>query len=114
MKGLSSMLSTRAILLATMVALLARSEGRAAFIINVNITADQEVPSTLGNLTNSSTGLARPTPFGTATFGLDLTNPNAPFLTYTATVTNIDVTGLQTPNDVNDNLVNAHIHAGPL
>jgi hypothetical protein len=34
-------------------------------------------------------------------------------MTFTATVTGIDFTGLQTPNDPNDNLVAAHIHAGP-
>jgi len=28
-------------------------------------------------------------------------------------ITNIDFTGTQTPNDPNDNLMNAHIHAGP-
>jgi hypothetical protein len=33
-------------------------------------------------------------------------------LTFTATIFNIDVTGSQTA-DVNDNLVAAHIHAGP-
>jgi hypothetical protein len=33
-------------------------------------------------------------------------------LTFTATIYNIDVNGLQTPNDTNDNLTAAHIHAG--
>jgi hypothetical protein len=33
-------------------------------------------------------------------------------MTFTATINNIDVTGTQTP-DTNDNLTNAHIHAGP-
>lgn len=35
------------------------------------------------------------------------------FMQFTATIFNIDVTGTQTA-DVNDNLVAAHIHAGPL
>ena len=34
-------------------------------------------------------------------------------MTFSATIFGIDVTGLQTPNDANDNLGNAHIHAGP-
>jgi hypothetical protein len=34
-------------------------------------------------------------------------------MTFTATIFNIDVTGSQTA-DTNDNLLNAHIHAGPL
>ncbi len=33
-------------------------------------------------------------------------------LTFSATIFNIDVTGSQTPNDMNDNLVAAHIHVG--
>src|SRR5678816_3164047 len=33
-------------------------------------------------------------------------------MTFTATINNIDTTGTQTPADTNDNLVNAHIHAG--
>ena len=35
-------------------------------------------------------------------------------MTFTATIFNIDVNGTQTPNDANDNLVAAHIHAGPV
>jgi hypothetical protein len=53
----------------------------------------------------------RPASFGTASFFIDSA---ATFMTFTATIFNIDVTGTQTPNDVNDNLGNAHIHAGPL
>ena len=87
------------IFLAALVAAFACSEGQAAFVINVNLTTSQEVPDTTTNLTNSSTGGVRPTPFGTATFTLDISNPNAPFLTFTATIFNIDVTGSQTPND---------------
>jgi hypothetical protein len=107
------MMPLRASLVAALAAVFACSEGRAAFVINVNITTDQEVPPTTNNLTNSSTGAVRATPFGTATFTLDISNPNAPFMLFTATIFNIDVTGSQTPNDMNDNLVAAHIHAGP-
>jgi hypothetical protein len=32
-------------------------------------------------------------------------------MTMSATILNIDFTGNQTPNDLNDNLINAHIHA---
>jgi hypothetical protein len=35
-------------------------------------------------------------------------------MSFTASVFNIDFTGSQTPTDVNDNLLNAHIHGGPL
>ena len=52
----------------------------------------------------------RPASFGTANFFIDSA---ATFMTFTATIFNIDVTGSQTA-DVNDNLVAAHIHAGPL
>jgi hypothetical protein len=47
--------------------------------------------------------------FGTASFVID---DSVPFLTMTVTIFNIDITGSQTPNDLNDNLVNAHIHVG--
>jgi len=62
------------------------------------------VPTTAG-------GQPRAASFGTASFFIDSA---ASFMTFTATIFNIDVTGTQTPNDVNDNLGNAHIHAGPL
>jgi hypothetical protein len=97
-----------------LVILVACSGGNAASITFIaSLTTSKEVPPTTNNLTNSSTGQPRPVPFGTATFLLDFTNPNAPFMTFSATIFNIDVTGSQTPNDTNDNLVNAHIHAAP-
>jgi len=105
------MLRLRTAFLASLIALVAGTGGHSATILTANITTDQEVPPTTNNLTNSSTGLVRPTPSGTATFSLDTTNPNAPFMTFTAMISNIDVTGTQTPNDANDNLVAAHIHA---
>jgi hypothetical protein len=55
-----------------------------------------------------SGGGPRPVSFGVATISIaaDLQS-----LTLDARITNIDVNGLQTPNDTNDNLTNAHIHA---
>jgi hypothetical protein len=60
----------------------------------------------------------RPLSFGTATFILDTVGLT---MTMVATIFNIDVTtgavkgaGTQTPGDQNDDLVAAHIHAGPL
>jgi len=58
----------------------------------------------------TSGGQARPASFGTATFEMD---DAMTFMSFTATIFNIDVTGSQTA-DVNDNLAAAHIHAGPL
>jgi hypothetical protein len=54
-------------------------------------------------------GAPRPESFGTATF---LINDAHTSMTFSATVFNIDFTGSQT-TDTNDNLTNAHIHAGP-
>lgn len=71
----------------------------------VNLTNDQEVPPTTPT---TSTGGARPASFGTARF---LFNSAQTAMTMTTTVNNIDVTGSQTA-DTNDNLGNAHIHAG--
>ena len=75
-------------------------------VLHANLTHDQE--TTTGVLVNSSTGGLRPLSFGTATFIL---NDAMTALSFEATIFNIDVTGLQTINDLNDNLTNAHIHA---
>jgi hypothetical protein len=100
-----------------------------AEIINLRatLTRVEEPPPPLGSqgvpgVTNPG-GLPRPESFGTATFVLD-TVLNS--MTMTVIVNNIDVTGTgitglagvpgsgtQTPNDSNDDLVAAHIHAGP-
>ncbi|HJX88893.1 MAG TPA: CHRD domain-containing protein, partial [Pyrinomonadaceae bacterium] len=71
-----------------------------------NLTNSQEVPPT--NPT-TSTGGVRPASFGTARL---LFNSAQTAMTFTSTVTNIDFTGSQT-SDTNDNLIAAHIHAGP-
>jgi uncharacterized protein (TIGR03118 family) len=72
----------------------------------VNITNAQEVPPTVPTTTG---GAARPASFGTARFQF---NDAQTALTFTATISNIDVTTSQTA-DTNDNLIAAHIHAGP-
>lgn len=70
----------------------------------VNLTNSQEVPPTAPTTT---TGAARPASFGTARFQL---NAAQTAMTFTATISNIDINGVQTA-DTNDNLVAAHIHA---
>ncbi len=72
----------------------------------VNLTNAQENPP--ANPTTSG-GARRPASFGTATFSI---NGAESAMTVTATINNLDFTGMQTPGDTNDNLTNAHIHAG--
>jgi uncharacterized protein (TIGR03118 family) len=72
----------------------------------VGLSNSQEVPPTTPTL---SGGGARPGSGGAAKFQF---NAAQTALTFTATISNIDVTGSQTA-DTNDNLVAAHIHAGP-
>jgi len=91
---------------ALLLSLLAGSAGAQTFLAATLTNASENpptVPTTFG-------GQPRPASFGTASFFI---NSAATFMTFTATIFNIDVNGLQTPNDVNDNLLNAHIHAGP-
>jgi uncharacterized protein (TIGR03118 family) len=71
----------------------------------VNLTNAQEVPAAVPTTT---TGAARPASFGTARFQF---NDAQTALTFSATITNIDVSGSQTA-DTNDDLIAAHIHAG--
>jgi hypothetical protein len=75
-------------------------------LFTVSLTNSQEVPPTTPTL---SGGGARPASSGTARFQF---NSGQTAMTFTATINNIDVTGTQTA-DANDNLLNAHIHAGP-
>jgi hypothetical protein len=75
-------------------------------LFTVNLTNGQEVPPAVPTTT---TGAARPASFGTARFQF---NDAQTALSFTATITNIDVTGSQTA-DINDNLTAAHIHASP-
>ncbi|HXI26456.1 MAG TPA: CHRD domain-containing protein, partial [Pyrinomonadaceae bacterium] len=71
---------------------------------SVSLTNSQEVPPTVPTTT---TGAARPASSGTAVFQF---NSAQTAMTFTATISNIDVGG-QTA-DTNDDLVAAHIHAG--
>jgi hypothetical protein len=85
----------------------AGAQAHAAIIhLAANLTHDQE--TTTGVLVTNPGGAPRPLSFGTATFVLDTT---ALTMTMVSTIFNIDVNGLQTPNDSNDNLTAAHIHA---
>ncbi len=72
----------------------------------VNMTNGQEVPPAAPT---ASGGGARPASFGTARLQF---NSAQTALTLNATIHNLDVGGSQTPGDTNDNLTNAHIHAG--
>jgi hypothetical protein len=87
-------------------AAVAASTAKAGVFLTANLTNSQENPPTVPTLT---TGAPRPASFGTANFFI---NDAMTSMTFTATIFNIDVTGSQTA-DVNDNLVAAHIHAGP-
>ncbi len=71
----------------------------------VNLTNSQEVPPTVPTTTG---GVRRPSSFGTATFNMNAAQTQ---MTFTATISNIDVNSAQTA-DTNDNLAAAHIHAG--
>jgi hypothetical protein len=86
--------------------LAASAAAQAQTTLTANLTNAQENPPTTPT---TSTGAPRPASFGTATFVI---NAAMTSMTFSATVNNIDVTGSQTA-DVNDNLVAAHIHAGP-
>jgi uncharacterized protein (TIGR03118 family) len=81
------------------------SAGMSPSNLTVNLTNSQEVPPTNPTTTG---GARRPSSFGTANFKMNAAQTQ---MTFTATISNIDVTGSQTA-DTNDNLVAAHIHAG--
>ena len=82
------------------------AQGQTPFV--ATLTHDQE--TTRGEfVTSGPNPVARPQSFGNAVFVL---NEAQTTLTFTANIFNIDVTGNQTPNDTNDNLVSAHIHVG--
>jgi uncharacterized protein (TIGR03118 family) len=72
----------------------------------VDLTNSQEVPPTVPTNTDDT---PRPASSGTARFQF---NSAQTAMTFTATINNIDVTASQTV-DTNDNLIAAHIHAGP-
>jgi hypothetical protein len=87
--------------------LLVSVRGQASTILFATLTNSQENPPTVP--TNND-GSPRPASFGFATFTL---NDAQTEMAFVATIYNIDVTGSQTPLFTNDNLGNAHIHAGP-
>jgi len=97
----------RIALLAFFIMFVAGTQANAVTVFTANLTTSQE-PSPPFLTPTTTTGAARPIPFGTANFIL---NDAQTALSFTATIFNIDVTGSQTA-DVNDNLVAAHIHAG--
>jgi uncharacterized protein (TIGR03118 family) len=72
---------------------------------SVNLTNSQEVPPTHPTTTSNA---RRDSSYGTARF---VFNGGSTALTMTATINNLDFTGSQTA-DTNDNVTNAHIHAG--
>ena len=90
---------------ALLLSVLAGSAGAQTFLSATLNNASENPPT----VPTTSTGQPRPASFGTASFFIDSAQT---FMTFTATIFNIDVTGSQTP-DTNDNLGNAHIHAGP-
>ena len=85
--------------------LIATAAAHASIMLTANLTNGGETPPTVPT---TSTGAPRPASFGTAMF---LINDAMTSMTFTATIFNIDVNGMQTPNEANDNLVAAHIHA---
>jgi hypothetical protein len=96
----------RALLIVPVLMLLTAGRGDASILLFAELTNAAENPPTVPVTTG---GAPRPASFGNAIFVL---NDAQTALTFTATIFNIDVTGSQTP-DVNDNLIAAHIHAGP-
>ena len=104
-----------------LIALVTCTSANAAVIFVVNLNPLEEIitaPATSGTPVGAggvlkpfltSASAPRPASFGSAVFVL---NDAQTALSMTATIFNIDVNGLQTPNDTNDNLVAAHIHGG--
>jgi hypothetical protein len=97
----------RALLLVPALLLLTGARSEASILFVANLTNGAENPPTVPTTTG---GQPRPASFGTATFEMD---DAMTFMSFTATIFNIDVTGSQTA-DTNDNLAAAHIHASPL
>lgn len=93
--------------LALAIILSASLTGFAQTNFTANLTADQE---TTPPVFTYNDGSPRPMAFGIANFVL---SADMSQLTMTVAFFNIDINGQQTPGFTNDNLVNAHIHAGP-
>ena len=101
------MRNARLLLLVPTLLLFAAGRSDASILFTAILNNASENPPTVPM---TSGGQARPASSGTAMFEMD---DAMTFMSFTATIFNIDVTGTQTP-DVNDNLGNAHIHASAL
>ena len=99
------MLRLRTLLLVSLALFFINATAKGDTVFIANLTNGQENPST--NPT-TITGVPRVS-FGNAIFVL---NDAQTAMTFSATIFGIDVTGSQSA-DPNDNLVAAHIHAGP-
>ena len=93
-------------LIASTAVILLATSGFAQTILFAHLSNGAEVPPTNPTLQN---GQPRPASFGDATFILNAAQTE---MSMDVTVFNLDFTGTQT-TDPNDNLQNAHIHAGP-
>ncbi len=100
-----AMLKLRSTLSVMFAILAAASCAKADVILVATLTNAAENPPT----TPTTSGGAPRTSFGFATFDL---NNAMTAMTFTATITGIDITGTQSA-DPNDNLIAAHIHASP-
>ena len=98
------MRNARLLLLVPALLLFAAGRSDASILFTAILNNASENPPTVPM---TSGGQARPASSGTATFEMD---DAMTFMSFTATIFNIDVTGSQTA-DVNDNLAAAHIHA---
>ncbi len=87
-----------------MACLLGSAAAPAVTVLSANLTNAQENPPVVPTLTG---GAPRPASFGNAIFTL---NDAGTALSFSASIFNIDFTGLQTA-DVNDNMVAGHLHA---
>jgi hypothetical protein len=100
------MLKLRSLFLIALAILVAGSSAQAAIVFTANLTdaADGTNPTTVGGVPRTS--------FGFATFTL---NDAMTAMTFTATITGIDIkpNGIPQSADTNDDLTAAHIHAGP-
>jgi hypothetical protein len=93
-------------LFAVAAGMLVAASASAQTILFAQLTNAAENPPAVPTLQN---GQPRPASFGEAVFILNAAQTE---LSVDVTVFNIDFTGTQSP-DPNDNLTNAHIHAGP-
>src|SRR5258708_40067571 len=98
------MLRLHACLIVPFAVLIAGANAYAQTAFSANLTNSQENPPTNPTLSTGGGGGPRPASFGTATFTL---NSAGTAMTFSATIFNIDFTGLQT-SDPNDDLAPAH------